>query len=323
MRPRLVEANVFVTILVLLANQSDVFAARYVPIEVRLNGVVLLKGNDSDGGRRDFDQVWNNLHTVQLQSTEEFNKRYVKEDTKEVVLESTNKDAEKSDLVIDDSCGGDAHTRTLRIHRVNPDRFGNEWMLDNVQLKELFYEREMQREQVAELVRPGRDGRDWVLDNVQLKGLYSERETPRERVAELVKPGRDGLLKPDDGKKRSVAISVSANNVVLLDGSDDDDGRRDADAVWDNLPNVRLKASEAFLKNYVTEDATVAQAVCRLKVSYGGTTGDRTFLMMIRVKPDEFGREWMLDPKYVKNEFEFRTISRELASHLKNPKRSR
>lgn len=291
MRLRYVETSVFVTILVVLSNQLDALAARYVEHQVRLNGVVLLKGNDSDSGERDFDQVWNNLPNVHFMATPEFIKEYVNQDTKEVILECTNKDAEESDLVIDAAFGGDARPRTFKIHRVKPDRFGHEWVLDNVQLKDLFYIRTM----------------------------------PRERVAELKKPGRDRgakELKPEDAKKRSVAISVISNNIVLLEGSDDDNGRRDADAVWDNLPNVRLKASDAFLKEYVKDNTAVVKATCLLKVTHGGTSRDIAFNIH-RIKPDEFGREWKLDPYDVKAEFEFREISRDQASQLTNPKRSR
>lgn len=287
MRLRCVETCVFAPIIMLLILPSDALAARYVPIEVRLKGVVLLKGYDSDSGERDFDEVWDNLHNVQFKATDEFTNRYVQQDTKDVVLDCTNNDAEESDLVVDDSCGGDARPRTLKIYRVHPDRFGHEWKLDNAQVLDLFYERKMLREDVADLKRPRR-----------------ERVTQR-----------------DDNKKRNVAISVITNNDMLLDGSDDDDGRRDADAVWDNLPNVRLKASEAFLKEYVKDGTSVVKVGCILNVRYGGKSRNRYWHIM-RVKPDEFGREWMLDPYDVKDEFEFREISRELASQLKNPKRS-
>lgn len=274
--------------LMMVAGAANAIAARFVPIEIRLNGIVLLTGNDSDSGHRDFDEVWNDLHKVQFEATEAFKKKYVKQDTKEVVLECTDKDADEPDLEILESFGGDARVHTLKLHRVYPDQFGREWMLDKDQLKKLFYAREI----------------------------------TRYRVAELAKPRGDRVVKAPDGQKRSVAIRVVSNGVVLLEGSDDDDGRRDADAIWDDLPNVRLKASEEFLKEHVTDDAELVTVRCTLSVTHGGKSRDLP-LQVRRVMPDKLGREWMLSTHHVKNQFEFRDISRELATQLKNPQRSR
>lgn len=288
MRLRTVKASIVVMMLVLLTSPSDVFAARFNPIEIRLNGVVLLKGADSDSGERDFDQVWNNLWTVRFTPTEAFTKNYVKQDTTEVVLECTNKDAEKPDLVLDNAFGGTVRTRTLKIHRMKPDR----------------------------------SGREWELDIDQLKELTSARELPREQAARLIYPRGALAVKSSDDKQRSVRIKVTSNNIVLLEGTDQDDGRRDADAIWDNLPNVRLKGSDEFLKEHVNSDSSTVEVVGRVNVSHGGESQIVLF-RVIRVKPDDLGRDWMLDPSDVKEAFENREISREMADRLTNPGRIR
>jgi hypothetical protein len=288
MRLRFAGTSIFMAMLMVLGSSAYAFATRAVPIEILLNGVVLLKGSDSDNGSRDFDQVWNDLHKVRFAITEEFTKKYVRPDSTEVVLECTDKGADEPDLVIDESYGGEARVRTLKLHRVKPDRFNQEWTLDKEQLTQLFYAREI----------------------------------PRYRAAELAKPRGDRVVKPSDGQKRSVAITVVANDIVLLEGSDDDDGRRDADAIWDDLSNVRLKASEAFQKEYGKTDFQLVTFKCTVNVTHAGKCRDVEFRLR-RVMPDELGREWMLSADDVKNKFEWRDISRELATQLKNPERSR
>jgi hypothetical protein len=145
---------------------------------------------------------------------------------------------------------------------------------------------------------------------------------PRNRVAELAKPRGDRVVKPSDGQKRHIAIKVAANDVMLLEGSNDDDGRRDADAIWDDLPNVRLKASEAFLKEYGKTDFQLVTFKCTVNVTHAGKCRDVEFRLK-RVMTDEQGREWVLSADDVKDKFDSRDISRELATQLKNPQRSR
>lgn len=288
MRLRSAGTSIFVAMLAVLASSANAFATRLVSIEVRLNDVSLLKGTYGDNGAPDFDQVWNKIHSLQLEVTDEFTKKYVKEGTKEVVLECTDNGADEPDLVIDGSFGGKARVRSLRLHRAKPDRWGHEWSLDKDQLTQLFYAREM----------------------------------PRDRVAELVKPRGDRVVKPPDGEKRHIAVTVVANGVMLLEGSDDDDGRRDADAIWDDLPNVRLKATEVFLKEYVKDDAQLVTVRATLNVAHAGTCRKSEFRVR-RVMPDEHGRGWVLAAADVKKKFEFRDISRELATQLKDPQRGR
>ena len=171
-------------------------------------------------------------------------------------------------------------------------------------------------------MKPDQVGREWMLDYNEVKQLFYNRTMIREDVVKVKSPGRDGPKKPADGKKRNVAVAVSWNDVLLLEGSDDDDGRRDADALWDNVPNVRLRASEAFLAEYVNDTTTTVTVVGTLNVNHGGTSTVALF-RVVRVKPDELGREWMLDAKSVDDQFALRKITRDQASYLKKPKRSR
>ena len=150
--------GMFVALAVCLVSVTSAQAARYVKIEVLLDGKVLLEGNDSDDGHRDADQVWDALTSVNFKATDEFKKLMTKDDVQEVLLKSTTGSArgEQVNLQIDAMYGGTVVTHELHIKRVPVDRFGREWQLDAKELTKLFRYRTISRDQAAQLANPKR-----------------------------------------------------------------------------------------------------------------------------------------------------------------------
>jgi hypothetical protein len=132
-------------------------AARFVPIEIYLNGELILEGNASDDGAPDADAVWDQLGKVNLGETDAFQKLPGAQDQDTVVIESKERDARGDPgVLIDVRYGGVAHTAKLRIHRQPPDRAGRVWRIDAEDAADLFSSRFVRRRDVERLSDPER-----------------------------------------------------------------------------------------------------------------------------------------------------------------------
>ncbi|MCA9124443.1 MAG: hypothetical protein H6822_33865 [Planctomycetaceae bacterium] len=129
-----------------------VFAARYVPIKVYLDGQVILEGNASDDGSPDADEVWDALKQVNLGETEAFKKLFGKDVDDEFTILKRRKEREQPlKITIDVAYGGVAETTGLRIRRMHPDGAGRVWRIQSEEVSDLFNERLIRRSDVARL----------------------------------------------------------------------------------------------------------------------------------------------------------------------------
>lgn len=131
---------------------------------------------------------------------------------------------------------------------------------------------------------------------------------------------------------RYVRADISLDGKTVLEGSTGDNGKPDADDVWDYLKTIRFRATEEFLALDVKDDAKEVVLTSNapkgelggivISVRYGGKAMTRK-LTLVRVPRDENGREWRLDPAQVDKLFDYRFIRRSDAARLKNPQSSR
>jgi hypothetical protein len=135
-----------------LANATTAQAARFVRVQIILEGRVILEGNASDDGSRDADQLWDALKSVEFKPTAEFHKLNVDADVQETVLKSTSPAGELVNLKIEVAYGGTAITNELRIKRVPVDDQGREWQLDSNDVTRLFDSRMISRSEAANLI---------------------------------------------------------------------------------------------------------------------------------------------------------------------------
>jgi hypothetical protein len=131
---------------------------------------------------------------------------------------------------------------------------------------------------------------------------------------------------------RYVPIKIHLNGEVILEGNASDDGKPDADEVWDALKKVNLGETEAFKKLFgddVADDFTIVKKRSEneqplpitIEVAYGGVA-KTTGLHIRRMAPDGAGRVWRIDPKEVSQLFGGRLIKRSDVARLSNPRRS-
>ena len=131
---------------------------------------------------------------------------------------------------------------------------------------------------------------------------------------------------------RYVRAEISLDGKTLLEGSTGDNGRIDADGVWEYLKSIKFKATENFdeLKVAPTAKQTVLTSkvprgqlgTVVVYIAYGGKAMKRE-LKLVRVPIDKQGREWALDPTEVDKMFDDRLIRRSDAAKLKNPTASK
>jgi len=141
-----------------------------------------------------------------------------------------------------------------------------------------------------------------------------------------------GTLAGESRAARYVRTDVSLDGKTVLQGSTGDNGRPDADQVWDYLKTIRFKATKEFPGLAVKHDAkeTVLTSSAPkgkpggvvIDIRYGGMAMTRQ-LTLIRVPRDKDEREWRLDPDQVDQLFDRRFIRRSDAARLKNPQNSR
>jgi hypothetical protein len=131
---------------------------------------------------------------------------------------------------------------------------------------------------------------------------------------------------------RYVEASITRDGITLLKGSTGDNGRVDADGVWEYLKSIKFKATEDFRRlnvapdakeTILTSDAPTGQpGTIILDIRYGGKAITRK-LKLVRVPIDEYGSEWSLDAAQVDKLFEERLIRRSDAAQLENPRNSK
>lgn len=132
---------------------------------------------------------------------------------------------------------------------------------------------------------------------------------------------------------RFVPITISINGEVILEGNASDDGRPDADQVWDALKQVNLGETEAFKKlfgNVASDDFKLPRKQGErgqplkftIDVAYGGHA-ETANLTIRRMPPDGAGRVWRIRAEEVDNLFNIRFIRRSDVANLSNPRRSK
>ena len=157
----------------------------------------------------------------------------------------------------------------------------------------------------------------------------------RNVVVTLVVATLSSILGGETFAARYVKADIAVDGKIVLEGSTGDDGRPDADGVWDYLKTVRFKATEEFRGLGVRDDAEeivlttnapkgklgIAHFGIVVNIRYGGKAMTRE-LTLVRVPRDDHGREWRLDPEQVDKLFDRRFIRRSDAARLRNPQSS-
>jgi len=132
---------------------------------------------------------------------------------------------------------------------------------------------------------------------------------------------------------RFVPIKISIDGEVLLEGNASDDGRPDADQVWEALKQVNLEETEAFKKQFGKVASDEFKLLRKqgergqprnvtIDVAYGGLA-ETASLTIRRMPPDGAGRVWRIRAEDVDTLFNNRLIRRSDAATLSNPKRSK
>ncbi|MEQ8790518.1 MAG: hypothetical protein RIC55_29750 [Pirellulaceae bacterium] len=115
-------------------------AARYVPIEVRVEGALILKGNASDDGSRDADELWNALKTETLEETPAFTRLTF--ERKGDLYRITGRTSRS--IVVDVAYGGVAKTRRIVLQLMSSDSQGRKWRIAPDDVDALFDERDVE-----------------------------------------------------------------------------------------------------------------------------------------------------------------------------------
>jgi len=145
-----------IALAICLANATGALAARYVKVQITLDGKVILEGGASDDGSRDADQLWDALKSVKFKPTAEFHKLNIKDDAKVAVIKSTSPMGEPVNLKVDVWYGGTAIADELHLRRLPVDDYGREWQLDSTEVTDLFESRMILRSEAARLIDPKR-----------------------------------------------------------------------------------------------------------------------------------------------------------------------
>ncbi len=131
---------------------------------------------------------------------------------------------------------------------------------------------------------------------------------------------------------RFVKADISVDGKTVLEGSTGDNGRVDADGVWEYLKSIKFKATKEFLdldvdpaahETVLSSNAPQGQVgTIVVHIRYGGKAMTRK-LKLVRVPIDKHGREWSLDPGQMDRLFDDRLIRRSDAARLDNPRKSK
>jgi hypothetical protein len=144
----------FVCLLTLLSS-STAEAARLVPVEVKLNGVVILEGSTGDNGEPDADAVWDALKNINLAETGAFKKFHVDPKLKEFQVKSVDLLTKRPlPIVVEIRYGGIVETTELLLQRREPDQAGRVWRISPAEVDRLFIDRLIPRSAAAQLTNP-------------------------------------------------------------------------------------------------------------------------------------------------------------------------
>lgn len=143
-----------IAFLALLSVPGAASAARFVEVTVSVDDVIMLTGSRGDDGHADVDDVWNYLKTLKLVPTEHFAGLKIPADAQSALLKSNAPVGQPGEIVVSIDYGGIATTRTLRLVREPPDKYGREWRIFAADLDDLFDERLITRRQAADLRMP-------------------------------------------------------------------------------------------------------------------------------------------------------------------------
>jgi hypothetical protein len=128
---------------------ETLFAARFVPVKVRLQGEVILEGSTTDDGRQDADAVWDLLKSLNLEETDAFRKLGVKPDAKVHTLDCSSEKIGLQPIQVDVAFGGVANSRALTIHRLGTESSGKLWRIASEDVDDLFDVRLIKRKDVV------------------------------------------------------------------------------------------------------------------------------------------------------------------------------
>ncbi len=131
---------------------------------------------------------------------------------------------------------------------------------------------------------------------------------------------------------RLVRAKISLDGKTLLEASTGDNGRVDADGVWEYLKSIKFKPTDHFHdlkvdpdtnKTVLSSNAPRGQlSSIIVHIHHGGRAMPRQ-LTLVRVPVDKYGREWSLDPTQIDELFDHRLISRSQAAKLDKPQYSK
>lgn len=131
---------------------------------------------------------------------------------------------------------------------------------------------------------------------------------------------------------RLVRAKISLDGKTLLEASTGDNGRVDADGVWEYLKSIKFKATEHFTalkvdqaakETLLSSNAPRGQlGTIIVDVAYGGRAMTRK-LKLVRVPIDKQGREWAVVPAEVDRMFDDRFIRRSDAARLDNAQKTK
>lgn len=133
--------------------------SRLIPVHVKLNGKMVLKGSSSDDGSLDPDEIWNLFQDhaeasdkqAGLKETSNLDSKMIsKHPDFDGVYRLTAEDGSPIELEITHS--GVVFVDELRLRQF--DFKSKKWMLDGAQIKELFSTRLLSRELVRKLKHP-------------------------------------------------------------------------------------------------------------------------------------------------------------------------
>ena len=139
-RARIIFATivVFVTTCAIVATTSkDLFAARYIYAEIRVDGKVLLKGRAGDDGSRDSDEVWRALSKVQFRLTEDGAEWAARSSSEKRLLEGQ--------IRVYIALGGMTEIPSLYVERVLNKDGKYDWMINARDVNQMFERRYISR----------------------------------------------------------------------------------------------------------------------------------------------------------------------------------
>ncbi len=170
----------FLSCAIVVLSCEKALAARWIPVEISLNGEVILEGSDSDNGESDADAIWNSLKRIKVRETDAFKKLGIDSKLKEYKFDlNPPEKGQPWPIKIDASFGGVKETRFLTIKRMESDEFGDHWRIDPTDLDEWFDYRMIVRSEAGSLKDPGFS---------ELRARFSNKTT--------VLTVRDGSLSP-------------------------------------------------------------------------------------------------------------------------------